>query len=422
MYKSQISQKERINITKFIELDTSFKATKPYCYCCVNSILNNESVTIAIIIGLSETKELYETCYKALINYGIDEEKLNSIPVLSDMGKGLISFCKDRNIKHFYCHRHIIERFGHPVFRNWVQRILKCPTEDSYDVVCIQIHEEIKIWCSQFEDQSNIPLKLLDVQLMLDKNSCNCLLTIDKFALWKRLEYSVVRCSNHSESLHRVFNYKCIYSGKFETRITKIFQTIIQRYTSHENQHGRSIRNKYNNMMNELKYCKSRKINISNYCKDNCNCGWSKYYSSIYGTQFPCKHEIGNDKYSKCPDPPPLILTNYSGSNAVEIITCECQNMSFEDKKNINVKNRVKNNEHYVHKPIGPKSTYAREEMWKIVYEIQNMFDIDRDGAIDIALGEFLNLNLGNEENATVENVALLRVLCWNTAKEFNKH
>ena len=54
--------------------------------------------------------------------------------------------------------------------------------------------------------------------------------------------------------------------------------------------------------------------------------------------------------------------------------------------------------------------------MWKIVSEIQYMYKIEHKIAADIVLNEFLVFDLKNEENATIENVALLRIACWNEA------
>ena len=170
----------RIDDTQYIELDASFKATKPYCYCCVNSILNNESITIALTIGISESSNLYEETYAALERAGINPYVLNKFPVLSDMGVGLYAFCKNRALMQFICHRHIIESFGNKILRNWVRRLLNCATEDEYDKVSILISEEIKIWVSQFKDQNMIPSKIVDIQCMIDKSSNSKLYNYNK--------------------------------------------------------------------------------------------------------------------------------------------------------------------------------------------------------------------------------------------------
>ena len=54
------------NQTHYIQLDASFRPVGPYCYCCVNSIHNNESVTVAVIVGTSESAELYDITYQVM--------------------------------------------------------------------------------------------------------------------------------------------------------------------------------------------------------------------------------------------------------------------------------------------------------------------------------------------------------------------
>ena len=296
-----------------IELNASFKAIKPYCYCTVNSIYNNESIPIALIIGISETNELYELVYKYLVDFGIDEHKLNMIPVLSDMGSGLLLFCQNRNLKQFFCHRHILERFGHPVLRNWAKRIIECTTEDEYDTVVLQINEEIKIWYSQI-DKSAMPPKIVDIQMMIDKFTDNRKYSVDKFALWKRINYHVCRCSNHSEALHRVFNAKNSKYRSFEKKLASMIKVIIKKFTLQENNHGRSIKNRYLKL--KLCYEQEKGKNLQcNYSDNNCKCGWSQYYSSIYGVTFPCIHMMGCHEFEKCPSIPPLKSTNYESIN-----------------------------------------------------------------------------------------------------------
>ena len=126
-------------------MNASFRATESYCYCCINSIVNNESVAVAITIGTSENRDLYEATYQAMEKYHVQSRILNSIPVLSDMGSGFISFCSNRGIRQFFCHRHILERFGHKILRNWVQRLLECTSYEQYQSISIQLATEINI-------------------------------------------------------------------------------------------------------------------------------------------------------------------------------------------------------------------------------------------------------------------------------------
>ena len=298
----------RIDITQYLELDASFYATNPYAYCCVNSIVHNESITIALSIGMSECFDLYEEAYCCLEKIGIAKDKLNKLPVLSDMGSALISFCERRAIKQYFCHRHILERFGNKVMRIWCQRLLECTSEEQYHEIIPLIQEEIKIWVSQFKDPSMIPNKINDILCMLDPNTINKKYHFQQWGLWIRINECVGRCSNHSESLHRVFNAKVRGNHHLLSNIFIIAKVIMKRYIVQKNSHGRCIHEKFHDLKNKLLNLKLMNADLSRFSKENCQCGWNKYYTAIFGVRFPCLHEINHEKFSSCPQPPQLII------------------------------------------------------------------------------------------------------------------
>ena len=408
----------RINDTQYIELDCSFKATTPYCYCCVNSILNNESITIALSIGISESASFYEETYLAMEKAGIPRTVINKFPVLSDMGLGINSFCIGRSIQQFICHRHIIESFGNKILRNWVRRLLNCPTEDEYDKVSILIAEEIKIWVSQFEDQNSIPPKIIDVQCMIDKSSNSKFYNYIKWALWIRSEFSIARCTNHSESMHHVFNLHCKLNQNLITRITIISRDIFSHFTRQSSTHGRSIKEKYNQLLNMNVM---NNVNKENILTNECNCGWNTFYTKLYGVRFPCLHEINNFKV--CPDPPPLKLPTYEFINEINIIKSN-KTLHFVGKdKGKKIKNKKLDelsthaNIHDVKYASGPKTKYAKKQMWETIWELENIFGISRMNAIDIVVEKFAEFKLNKEDSVTTENIAFFRVACWEAGK-----
>jgi len=94
-----------------IQLDTTFKSVKPYSMCIPMAIIHNVGVPLGCVIGSTENTDLYESFYRQVeINLNIEE--LSSIPVLSDLGVAIKSFCEKRKITQYYCHRHLIERLG----------------------------------------------------------------------------------------------------------------------------------------------------------------------------------------------------------------------------------------------------------------------------------------------------------------------
>ena len=411
----------RIDDTQYIELDASFKATKPYCYCCVNSILNNESITIALTIGISESSNLYEETYAALERAGINTYVLNKFPVLSDMGVGLYAFCTNRALMQFICHRHIIESFGNKILRNWVRRLLNCATEDEYDKVSILISEEIKIWVSQFKDQNMIPSKIVDIQCMIDKSSNSKLYNYNKWALWIRAKYSIARCTNHSESMHHVFNMHCHLNQNLITRITIITRDIFSHFTRQSSIHGRSIKEKFNQLKNVNFLNKENKEEQIN----ECSCGWNIYYTKLFGVRFPCLHEINN--FEVCPEPPPLKLPAYEFMNDFHILKSN-EIINFVDKEKRTKRRNMKidelsasANNHIVKYASGPKTKYSKKQMWKAIWELENIYKISKMNAFDIVVEKFAEFNLNKEDCVTTKNLALFRVACWEAGKAFSK-
>jgi hypothetical protein len=60
------------------------------------------------IVGVSESYELHDRFFEAMIRSGLDREGLTSKPVLSDYHSALVSVCLDR--RHFFCFRHLIKK------------------------------------------------------------------------------------------------------------------------------------------------------------------------------------------------------------------------------------------------------------------------------------------------------------------------
>lgn len=407
--------------TDYIELDTSFKATSPYCYCCVNSIKNNESTTICVVIGTSETSQLYDYAYRSLEKVGISSVLLAKIPVLTDLGAAIMSFCSIRGLKQFLCHKHFIERFGHHILKNWVKRLLDTVTLSQYNIISVQIKAEIEIWISQQSKPENIPEKIVEVQCMLDPANNSRYCKIQQWALWKRVDFHIGRCTNHSESLHRVFNASITRLRNFAVKVTQIARIIIKRYQTRGKVHGRSIKDKFHSLQIKFQDLKAKNVDISSYSLEHCNCGWNEYYTSIFGVEFPCIHEMGNSKYKECPKPILSSPSHYDEANKCEwIFSNEPKQFSripFEEKQfALGLKGQSEEELHAIKMHLGKKQTYGKQEFWRVVGELNSMYNINRLDAIDIAMSAFIEYSLN--VNDTIENVAMFRISCWIEAEQ----
>ena len=110
------------------------------------------------------------------------------------------------------------------------------------------------------------------------------------------MHYRVGRCTNHSESLHCIFNSllnKCRY---FISRLIQAKKMIIKRYHNSSTRNGRSIKDAFSKLKWQTHNIKNNDSDSSCNLK-NCDCGWNEYYSQIFGTKFPCVHEIKHSDF-----------------------------------------------------------------------------------------------------------------------------
>lgn len=97
---------------QYMELDATFELTKPYVLICHQIITNGLSLPLGFILGPSENWTLFDVFYDELIKKIGSSERLVTMPVLSDHGKGIEKFCKVRKIIQYLCIRHIINIVG----------------------------------------------------------------------------------------------------------------------------------------------------------------------------------------------------------------------------------------------------------------------------------------------------------------------
>jgi hypothetical protein len=128
---------------RFIELDTSFRALKPYVYSIPMGIHANESFPLAVVVGLSESIELYDLFFQAMLKSGVSGEELHAKPFVTDQHPALMSACV--HSPHFLCLRHLIESFGSNSFTGQiVRRLAFSSTEDEFKSEVVQCIHEIQ--------------------------------------------------------------------------------------------------------------------------------------------------------------------------------------------------------------------------------------------------------------------------------------
>ena len=285
----------------YVQLDASFKLTKPACYSIPLMIKKNRSIPIGLSVALSEKAELYERFF-------VNIPDIKSLSNLCDLGKALEKTCDDFNFKRFLCHRHLIELFNYNTLTGFlITRICRCKSEESY-------YNFMKFWIPILNNiiKNNRNPKNLDKFLHYlgyeyDKTK-ETLVEVhpevkDQWAIWKRGPINT--CSNAVEGRHSHIN-SLIRKGNWgmENRIRTLIKYIIDSYLNFDQYTGHSL---YNHM-----YSLSKKADIliengeseKKFSNINCNCPSKKYYECMFGTiDADCIHTCHNkERKRKTPE------------------------------------------------------------------------------------------------------------------------
>ena len=147
--------------------------------------------------------------------------------------------------------------------------------------------------------------------------------------------------------------------NNFATKFVIMTKVIISRYTKQKDNHGRSIKEKYRELKNKALIIQNNSKQLKMPLEE-CNCGWNIYYSSIFGVEFPCLHQVGNSKFKECPKPPELVVAPYQSFNMIETKVSDQE--QYQESKQIQKKKEFVENEN-VRINLNPNEKYARSEM-----------------------------------------------------------
>ena len=303
-----------IDKINYLELDGSFKATRPYTYCIFHGVHFNSSIPFAVSLHFTESSELYELLFVGLRKFHLKTEPFENKQILSDMGDSIISFSKKHFMTNNFCHRHLIEHFGPKSGLGLIViKILETRTLLEY----MKIREELLGEIEEFEkiqlkspscDQIQIE-KIYQIKIMLalpediengkfDFDIIDSNYFYPKWANWERREYNIPRCSNHSEGFHGNINNtipkKGIYSMK--TGFTKIIDFLMNYLENRKNNFGDSFRKRHIKIIEKVRTILREGPDSYLKCScENCDCEEILYNRAIYGVDFPCEHTVLHD-------------------------------------------------------------------------------------------------------------------------------
>lgn len=300
-----------IDYVQYLELDASFKASKPYSYAIFHGILFNSSIPFALSISPVESIELFEMFFIGLKKFKLNEKKFENKYMLSDMGPALISFSKLHSMILYFCHRHIIENFGANCgIGLWAQKLLRCKTLKEFLFIRKQIEAEINAFLSKKIKSPEIGLdddsKINDLKIMLllpedvqkienSEKIINSNYFIEKWANWIRRDNHVPRCSNHCEGFHSNINSTLTKKGtySFKTGFGKIIDFIINYLSNRKESYKISFQKKHSKIIEKVRnILKEGPNSYSKLSNENCDCEDCIYNQMIYGIDFPCIHTI----------------------------------------------------------------------------------------------------------------------------------
>jgi hypothetical protein len=259
----------------YVQLDCSFRATKPFAYCVPQAMICNEAVPLGFILTPRESAVTYSTFMEEL--WGLKQGPWDMLPVLSDQGKGLESFCIGHEIEQFFCHRHIIELFGAASTAGMLaSRVLRIQTKEHFD----GLHKQFVADAEELYNKG-----------LMSKKALNRFLGwVNAFTdgIWNRDYKGIARCSNHAERFHGVVN-NYIRQNRRKTLVARLeclFRAVEDSHASYGNGWERQI-------PNTLAVLRRQKLEPREECNDPECVAYREMMRIRYGVpSFPCAHTL----------------------------------------------------------------------------------------------------------------------------------
>jgi hypothetical protein len=257
----------------YLQLDCSFRATRPAAYCVPQAIIRNTAVPLGFIVTPTESHLTYEWFMKDLEDLFAGSEFVRK-PVLSDQGSGLKRFCEEKGYKHYFCHRHLIEKWGAKGHLGML--VTRALREQSWEL--FQLH-----WPTLNADAQ----AMLDVGLITQGEYDKFIKFLDlkhefPHGIWHRIADGVSSCSNHAERFHGIINQHLGGFISFVERLALIRDQIVTRWKGYPG-HFRQLKDAV------AALCKCKAL------QRVCDCDVCLAYRSVMNARFgiltfPCRH------------------------------------------------------------------------------------------------------------------------------------
>jgi len=397
--------------SKAIEWDSTFNCCAPYCLCIPNAIQSNTSLPLGISIGYGETAEFYIDTYNEILKN--TDCILSSVPILVDMGISLQSFAKTKNLKVYYCQRHIHEYFGsNSTIGPIIQIILNIDSAKLRDIVFQEIEFYLKTIASQNKSYQDLIKALLRMGLNFFENriSISDSSKFQSFINDDRKTDGVPTTTNHIESIHGHLNE--------DTSRRKCLFTVLRKLTNYcikcvKNFNKNVKRNYFRRIKRVLDLYSmfpsdviDQEIISYNTNLKGCLCGKSYNGSSLFKSSIPCIHQIRlGVTGSSINDFTPAFFEceNIKSIEMVIIDGCSFNKPGRKSKRANRVHSYYQSSSsimNFIEKTIDELTQYTgvqnRNEIAKIViqsYTYQNDWNLSLSSRIRIMLRSLISIN-----------------------------
>jgi ubiquitin C-terminal hydrolase len=281
-----------------IQLDCSFRATRPFAYCVPQAIIRNEAVPLGFIMTPTESCFTYTTFMEELWSL-MPDVAWKPPPILSDQGPGLIAFCNLKSIMQYFCHRHLIEKFGSSSAAGMLAaRVLRIQTPDEF----VKLRPHFIAEAQALHGKGLMGADSMDKFIKW--------LQADRLdfadGIWHRVDEGIARCSNHAERFHGVVNQRIKREGVYALprRLKILHEEIVLKAAAY-------TRSPHRQLTTALSNLKRTKRPQRPECHD-IECENFRYMMNRrFGIDsFPCAHTVGR-KVTNVPPLPPLFDREY---------------------------------------------------------------------------------------------------------------
>lgn len=366
-----------------IQLDASFKGSKPYVYCVPQAIIGNRGLACGLVVAPTEREELFQAFHELL---SFKDAGIPHPPVLADLGSAIASFCRKSGLQLFMCHRHLLENIGSASFGvSLVQPMLRALSEAEFTACLPQPVADVAIFANhgiigadmvqKFERMFGCTFCKVDDQYTGEISDTNDNI-VRQWALFAR--GGVATCTNHAEVFHKHVNRRTRENTCFLTKLTTLIEAVKR---NHETMNARIIAG-IKDKQTKLRHRLDERISTENAHiegREVCQCKFNARNALLYQCDGFCYHTIAAGKVvTHCE----ACLLPQAGA------VIETKDPVIRETKEI-WKFQAERKKKYVKRNKADSLLYCETGLWRFLYSCSLLLDKPIDETVDIVFNFF---------------------------------